>query len=120
MTTSVRAKLPNAIFLVLGSDTATLPDATAVGLSWASKDALIVGGTNDMDGETTISVDSQAPARELIQLETHVIQCDSGSLSLETVLGDEISRYQVPVGSVEIIVFVDDLAEPGTVHLQVG
>jgi hypothetical protein len=62
MNVTVHAPLPNAIFLVLGSQEATLPDVTAEGLVWASEDALIIGGTNDMDGNTTIHVSGHEPA----------------------------------------------------------
>ena len=54
MNPTVRAKLPNAIFLILGPEEPTLPHVTAEGLVWASEGTLIIGGTNDMDGETTI------------------------------------------------------------------
>lgn len=120
MTAIVQARLPNAIFLVLGSEEPTLPDVAAEGLVWASEDALIIGGTNDMDGDTIIHVAAQAPTQELIQLAPHVIQCSAGRLTLETVYGEKLSQYEVPVGSAKIGIWVDDLREPGMVHLQVS
>jgi hypothetical protein len=120
MTAIVQARLPNAIFLVLGSEEPTLPDVTAEGLVWASGDALIIGGTNDMDGDTTIHVAAQAPIQELIQLAPQVIQCSAGRFTLETVYGEKLSQYEVPVGSAKICIWVDDLREPGMVHLQVS
>lgn len=119
MTTTVRAHLPNAIFLVLGSEEASIPDVTAEGLVWASEDALIIGGTNDLDGETTIQIAAQAPTQELIELHPRIIQCPAGQLTLETVYGEKLSQYEVPAGSAKIGIWVDDLAEPGIVHLQV-
>lgn len=117
MNATVRARLPNAIFLVLGSEEPTLPDVTADGLVWASENALIIGGTNDMDGDTTIHIAAQAPTQELIQLNQQMIQCSAGQLTLETVYGEKLSQYEVPVGSARIGIWVDDLAEPGIVHL---
>ncbi|TPV47753.1 hypothetical protein FJ661_20155 [Pseudarthrobacter phenanthrenivorans] len=96
MNVTVHAPLPNAIFLVLGSHEATLPDVTAEGLVWASEDALIIGGTNDMDGNTTIHVSGQEPAQELIPLASQVIKCSTGELTLETVYGERLSQYEVP------------------------
>lgn len=43
----------------------------------------------------------------------------SRKLTLETVYGEKLSQYKVPAGSAKIGIWVDDLAEPGTVHLQV-
>lgn len=119
MNATVIAPLPNAIFLVLGSERATLPNVTAEGLVWASEDALIIGGTNDMDGDTTIHVAGQTPTQELIPLAPQVIKCSAGKLTLETVYGEKLSQFEVPAGSAEIGIWVDDLREPGTVHLQV-
>lgn len=119
MNVTVHAPLPNAIFLLLGSQEATLPDVTAEGLVWASEDALIIGGTNDMDGDTTIHVSAQEPAQELIPLASQVIRCSTGELTLETVYGEKLSRYTVPAGTARIGIWVDDLREPGNVHLQV-
>lgn len=119
MNATVHAPLPNAIFLVLGSEKATLPDVTAEGLVWASEDALIIGGTNDMDGDTTIHVAGQVPTQELIPLATQVIRCPAGKLALETVYGEKLSQYEVPAGAAKISIWVDDLREPGIVHLQV-
>lgn len=120
MNTTVRAKLPNAIFLVLGAEVPTLPDVTAEGLVWASEDALIIGGTSDMDGETTIQITAQVPTQELIPLDSRLIQCPAGQLTLETVYGEKLSQYEVPVGTARIAIWVDDLAEPGIIHLQVS
>ena len=120
MGTTVRAKLPNAIVLILGSEEPTVPDVTVEGLVWASEDALIVGGTTDMDGETIIQITAQVPAQKLIELGSRVIQCPAGQLSLETVYGERLSQYEVAVGSVRIGIWVDDLAEPGVIHLQVS
>jgi hypothetical protein len=120
MTTTARAPLPNAIFLILGSDDASIPEVTGEGLVWASGDALIIGGTNEMDGETTIQVDTSPPTNELIRLDPCRIYSSSGTLSLETVYGEKIAQYDVPPGIVEIVAWVDDLAEPGTVHLQIA
>ncbi|MDR6416451.1 hypothetical protein [Pseudarthrobacter sulfonivorans] len=120
MRTTVQAQLPNAIFLVLGSEDPTLPDVDAEGLVWVSENALIIGGTNDMDGETIIHVSGQAPTGELIQLDRRMIQCPAGRLTLETVFGDNLLQYEVPVGSAKIGIWIDDLAEPGIVHLQVS
>lgn len=119
MNVTVHAPLPNAIFLVLGSQEATLPDVTAEGLVWASEDALIIGGTNDMDGNTTIHVSGQEPAQELIPLASQVIKCSTGELTLETVYGERLSQYEVPSATARIGIWVDDLHEPGKVHLQV-
>jgi hypothetical protein len=119
MTVTLQAALPNAIFLVLGSQEATLPDVTAEGLVWASEDALIIGGTNDMDGETTIHLSAQEPAQELIPLASQVIRCSAGKLTLETVYGEKLSQYAIPAGPARIGIWVDDLREPGNVHLQV-
>ncbi len=119
MNVTVHAPLPNAIFLVLGSQEATLPDVTADGLVWASEDALIIGGTNDIDGDTTIHVSGQEPAQELIPLAPQVIRSSAGELTLETVYGDKLSQYEVPAGTARIGIWVDDLREPGNVHLQV-
>ena len=119
MNVTVHAPLPNAIFLVLGSQEATLPDVTAEGLVWASEDALIIGGTNDMDGNTTIHVSGQEPAQELIPLASQVIKCSTGELTLETVYGERLSQYEVPGATARIGIWVDDLREPGKVHLQV-
>lgn len=119
MNATVIAPLPNAIFLVLGSERVTLPDVTAEGLVWASEDALIIGGTNDMDGNTTIHVAGQAPTQELIPLAPQVIKCTAGKLTLETVYGKKLSQFEVPAGSAKIGIWVDDLREPGTVHLHV-
>lgn len=119
MNVTVRAPLPNAIFLVLGSQEATLPDVTAEGLVWASEDVLVIGGTNDLDGDTTIHVSGQAPAQELIPLTSKVIRCSAGELTLETVYGENLSRYEVPASTARIGIWVDDLREPGNVHLQV-
>lgn len=119
MNVTVHAPLPNAIFLVLGSQEATLPDVTAEGLVWANEDALIIGGTNDMDGDTTIRLSGQEPAQELIPLASQVIMCSTGELTLETVYGEKLSQYEVPAGTARIGIWVDDLREPGNVHLQV-
>jgi hypothetical protein len=119
MNVTVHAPLPNAIFLVLGSQEAKLPDVTGEGLVWASEDALIIGGTNDMDGDTTIHVSGQEPAQELIPLASQVIRCSTGELTLETVYGEKLSRYTVPAATAKIGIWVDDLREPGNVHLQV-
>jgi len=119
MNVTIHAPLPNAIFLVLGSQEATLPDVTAEGLVWASEDALIIGGTNDMDGDTTIHVSGQEPSQELIPLTSEVIRCSTGELTLETVYGEKLSQYEVPAGTASIGIWVDDLREPGNVHLQV-
>jgi len=119
MKATVHAPLPNAIFLVLGSGKATLPDVTAEGLVWASKDALIIGGTNDMDGNTTIHMAAQEPTQKLIPLAPQVITCSSGKLVLETVYGEKLSHYEVPAGRAIIGIWVDDLREPGIVHLQI-
>lgn len=119
MNVTVHAPLPNAIFLLLGSQEATLPDVTAEGIVWASEDALIIGGTNDMDGDTTIHASAQEPAQELIPLASQVIRCSTGELTLETVYGEKLSRYTVPAGTARIGIWVDDLREPGNVHLQV-
>ncbi|MBD1594412.1 hypothetical protein HC744_20550 [Arthrobacter sp. S1_S22] len=119
MTTTAKAQLPNAIFLVLGSEDATIPDVTAEGLIWASNDALIIGGTNDMDGETTIHVSTSPPENDLIPLEPRKISSNAGKLSLETVYAQPLIQQEVRPGIVEIIVWVDDLAEPGIVHLQI-
>ncbi|MEW1811809.1 hypothetical protein AB0284_13985 [Pseudarthrobacter phenanthrenivorans] len=119
MNVTVHAPLPNAIFLVLGSQEATLPDVTAEGLVWASDDALIIGGTHEMDGDTTIHLSGQEPSQELILLASKVIGCPAGELTLETVDGEELSQYKVPAGTARIGIWVDDLREPGNVHLQV-
>lgn len=117
---TVHAPLPNAIFLVLGSQEAKLPDVTAEGLVWASEDALIIGGTNDMDGNTTIHVSAQEPAQELIPLASQVIMCSTGKLTLETAYGERLSQYELPAGAARIGIWVDDVREPGNVHLQVA
>jgi hypothetical protein len=80
---------------------------------------LIIGGTNDMDGETTIHVSTSPPENNLIPLEPRKIFSNAGKLSLETVYAQPLIQYEVRPGIVEIIVWVDDLAEPGTVHLQI-
>lgn len=72
-----------------------------------------------MDGDTTIHVAGQAPTQELIPLAPHVIRCSAGQLTLETVYGERLSQYEVPAGSAKIGIWVDDLREPGIVHLQV-
>jgi hypothetical protein len=120
MNATVHAPLPNAIFLVLGSEKATLPEVTAEGLVWASDDALIIGGTNEMDGDTTIHLAGQEPTQELIPLAPQVITCSGGKLTLETVYGQKLSQYEVPAGAAAIGIWVDDLREPGIVHLQVA
>jgi hypothetical protein len=120
MTTVARAQLPNAIFLILGSDDATIPEVTPDGLIWASENALIVGGTNYMDGKITIEVSTSPPEQELIPLEPHRIHSRSGRLSLETVDGEILGQYIGPAGMAKIVAWVDDLVEPGMVHLQIN
>lgn len=120
MNATVSAPLPNAIFLVMGSTEATLPEVTADGLVWASNEALIIGGTNDMDGDTTIHVTSQEPTQELIQLAPQVIRCPTGQLTFETVYGEQLLQYAVPSDTTRVHIWVDDLREPSTVHLQIS
>jgi hypothetical protein len=119
MTTIVRAQLHYAIFLVLGSEEPTIPDVTGEGLVWASNDALIIGGRSDIDGETMIYVGPLAPSQELIQLDPRTIHCPAGHITLETVDGEKLSQHQVSAGPARIGIWVDDLAEPGIVHLQI-
>jgi hypothetical protein len=72
-----------------------------------------------MDGDTTIHVSGQEPSQELIPLTSEVIRCSTGALTLETVYGEKLSQYEVPAGTARIGIWVDDLREPGNVHLQV-
>jgi len=72
-----------------------------------------------MDGDTIIRLGGEAPTEELIPLAPQVIKCSAGKLTLETVDGEKLSQYEVPAGSAKIGIWVDDLREPGTVHLQV-
>jgi hypothetical protein len=88
-------------------------DVTAEGLVWASEDALIIGGTNDMDGGTTIQTTARVPTQDLIRLDSTLIQCPADQSTLETVYGDKLSQYEVPVGSAGIGIWADDLAEQG-------
>ncbi|MFE4837935.1 hypothetical protein ACFRAU_25035 [Arthrobacter sp. NPDC056691] len=119
MTTIVRARLHYAIFLVLGAEKPTIPNVTEDGLVWASEDALVIGGRSGVDGETTIHIGPLAPSQELIGLGPRTIQCPAGQIRLETADGERLSQHQVNAEQARVGIWVDDLAEPGIVHLQI-
>lgn len=113
---------PNAILFVFDptNKDVVIPPYVDGELTASSSTCVSVGTQADVDGDTDISLDlgGVAPA-DLQQVFFGAISAPGGKVAVVTSQFQRVLELEVPVGSVEVFIWADELRNPGRISVNV-
>lgn len=113
---------PNAILFVFDptSKDVEIPSCLDGELTASSSTCFSVGTQADIDGDTHISLDfgSVTPA-DLQRIFFGVINVPNGKVAVVTSQFERVLELNVPMGSMEVTIWADNLSSPGRIAVDV-
>lgn len=120
---SVEMAPPNAVVLIADEETENVPETMAGRAVASTSSCVAVGVRNDLDGPTTIrlcdSTDLTTGETPVVQLFSGNLAIPSGTLTVESVLGENIFSRETSA-AVHVTIFGNEPNEPSEVLIALG
>ncbi len=113
---------PNALLLVMDTTVGIVPESMEGSLVTNTKSCIAVGTRAPSEGETEVILRHGIGEASFLQIKAFdgVIETPSQTITICTVYGEVVVENRVSSKTSRIVVWVDDVAEPTKVEVQVA